>query len=314
MATFMLLRDNHTLANELDLVRDHDLIKRVHQYGIMSPMNPVKNNEDYAQYYTWEGQHDPEAQGLGLVDHGHGPASARSHRMAVGTRDSGEISRRYGRDIPRWLPDTIYNGLWEYAPDFQERSAVAGRRGRDEHRQQRRRPHGSGRWHGHHRMAHEECPINSSAAPLLPQATDMLSRLVSSTRKTGGRPFTRRWQRWPSLTASSKAAPPTRSEYWLRCTLTGKASLERRQHPERYPDGAAGHAVDDRGRQPFHVLGAHGQQDRRQRRQASEDHAHLGRKVEDAPAKAPESPVYPAHGGTERRHGRGVPVERRHGP
>ena len=55
MATFMLMRDNHTLANELDLVRDHDLIKRVHQYGIMSPMNPLKNNEDYAQYYTWEG-------------------------------------------------------------------------------------------------------------------------------------------------------------------------------------------------------------------------------------------------------------------
>jgi hypothetical protein len=55
LATFMLLRDNHTLANELDLVRDHDLIKRVHQYGIMSPMDPVRNNEDYAQYYTWEG-------------------------------------------------------------------------------------------------------------------------------------------------------------------------------------------------------------------------------------------------------------------
>jgi hypothetical protein len=49
-ATFMLLRDNHTLANELDLVRDHDLVKRVHQYGIMRPMNPLQNNEDYAQY------------------------------------------------------------------------------------------------------------------------------------------------------------------------------------------------------------------------------------------------------------------------
>ena len=46
MATMILLRDNHTLANERDLIHDHDLIKRVHQYGIMSPMDPVKNNED----------------------------------------------------------------------------------------------------------------------------------------------------------------------------------------------------------------------------------------------------------------------------
>jgi hypothetical protein len=52
MATVMLLPDIHTLANELDLVRDHDLLKRVHQYGIMSSVNPLKNNEDYAQYYT----------------------------------------------------------------------------------------------------------------------------------------------------------------------------------------------------------------------------------------------------------------------
>ena len=51
----MLMRDNHTLADELDLVRDHDLIKRVHQYGIMRSMNPLENNEDYAQYYTWKG-------------------------------------------------------------------------------------------------------------------------------------------------------------------------------------------------------------------------------------------------------------------
>ena len=37
MATFMLMRDNRTLANEVELVRDHDLIKRVHQYGIRVP-------------------------------------------------------------------------------------------------------------------------------------------------------------------------------------------------------------------------------------------------------------------------------------
>ena len=79
MATMMLMRDNHTLANELDLVRDHDLIKRVHQYGIMSPMNPLREQRGLRAVLHLGGEHDRAARRLGLVDHGHGPASARSH-------------------------------------------------------------------------------------------------------------------------------------------------------------------------------------------------------------------------------------------
>ncbi|MBN2137335.1 MAG: hypothetical protein JW720_05990 [Sedimentisphaerales bacterium] len=117
MATFMLMRDNHTLANELDLVRDHDLIKRVHQYGIMSSMNPVKNNEDYAQYYTWEGNTTVQLDGwawwnMGMV--------LRPHE-AIEWRWGHETPAKYHGDMagyPPTVPDTIYNGLWEYAPDF----------------------------------------------------------------------------------------------------------------------------------------------------------------------------------------------------
>ena len=58
MATMMLLRDNHTLANELDLVRDHDLIKRVHQYGIMSPMNPRQEQRGLRAVLHVGGGHD----------------------------------------------------------------------------------------------------------------------------------------------------------------------------------------------------------------------------------------------------------------
>ena len=47
--SIMLMRDNHTLANELDLVRDHDLIKRVHQYGIMSPMKGTRQVQGVRQ-------------------------------------------------------------------------------------------------------------------------------------------------------------------------------------------------------------------------------------------------------------------------
>ena len=117
MATFMLMRDNHTLANELDLVRDHDLIKRVHQYGIMSPMDPVRNNEDYAQYYTWEGDTTVQLDGwawwtMGMV---------LRPREAIEWRWGHEIPVKYHGDMsgyPPTAPDTIYNGLWEYAPDF----------------------------------------------------------------------------------------------------------------------------------------------------------------------------------------------------
>jgi hypothetical protein len=116
-ATFMLLRDNHTLANELDLVRDHDLVKRVHQYGIMRPMNPVNNNEDYAQYYTWEGETTQKLKGwawwnMGMV--------LRPHE-AIEWRWGHETPMKYYGDMtgyPPIVPDTIYNGLWEYAPDF----------------------------------------------------------------------------------------------------------------------------------------------------------------------------------------------------
>ncbi|UCD51922.1 MAG: hypothetical protein JSW27_04650, partial [Phycisphaerales bacterium] len=121
MATFMLLRDNHTLANELDLVRDHDLIKRVHQYGIMRPMDPIRNNEDYAQYYTWEGDTTVQLDGwawwtMGMVLRPHEAIEWRwGHRTPV----------KYHGDMAGYPPtalDTIYNGLWEYTPDFKNDS------------------------------------------------------------------------------------------------------------------------------------------------------------------------------------------------
>jgi hypothetical protein len=121
MATFMLLRDNHTLANELDLVRDHDLIKRVHQYGIMSPMNPVKNNEDYAQYYTWEGSTTVQLDGWAWWNMG----MVLRPREAIEWRWGHEAPVKYHGDMagyPPMVPDTIYNGVWEYAPDFQNDS------------------------------------------------------------------------------------------------------------------------------------------------------------------------------------------------
>jgi hypothetical protein len=116
MATFMLMRDNHTLANELDLVRDHNLIKRVHQYGIMSPMNPLKN-EDYAQYYTWEGDTTVQLDGWAWWNMG----MVLRPNEAIEWRWGHETKVEYHGDMsgyPPIVPDTIYNGLWEYTPNF----------------------------------------------------------------------------------------------------------------------------------------------------------------------------------------------------
>ncbi|MBM3881551.1 MAG: hypothetical protein FJ387_17810 [Verrucomicrobia bacterium] len=117
MAIFMLLRDNYTLANEIEWVRDHDLIKRVHAYGIMSPMDPLRNNEDYAQYYTWEGNTTVQLDGWAWWNMG----MILRPGEAIEWRWGHETPVKYHGDMtghPPIVPDTIYNGLWEYTPDF----------------------------------------------------------------------------------------------------------------------------------------------------------------------------------------------------
>ena len=255
MATMMLLRDNHTLANELDLIRDHDLIKRVHQYGIMSPMDPVKNNEDYSQYYTWEGETTQKLKGwnwwtMGMV--------LRPHE-AIEWRWGHETPVKYHGDMsgnPPMVPDTIYNGIWEYAPDFKNDAqwragaTVTNITNKDGVLT------ADGRRHRHHRLADESALSIRRRHPGCRRRRLCFRDWFPRSERLGS-PFTRRWRRWRSSTASSKAAPTMANEYWIKCTLTGKASLERRQNQERHPDGAAGHAVHDRGKQPFHLLGAH---------------------------------------------------------
>ena len=112
-----MLRDNHTLANERDLVRDHDLIKRVHQHGILSPADQVRHNEEYAELYTWEGETTQKLKGwcwstMAMV--------LRPHE-ALEWRWGHETPVKFHGDMagdPPMRPDTIANGWWEYVPDF----------------------------------------------------------------------------------------------------------------------------------------------------------------------------------------------------
>jgi hypothetical protein len=107
-----LLRDNHTVACEQDLVRDHDLIKRTHTEGILNPDNRA-TDEWEASIYLFEG---PPAGDRDCF---------RGHSMNMVLRPGEAITWRWGYvsavkyhgEKPRY-PDTVCNGLWEYRPDF----------------------------------------------------------------------------------------------------------------------------------------------------------------------------------------------------
>jgi hypothetical protein len=112
MHSMYLLRDNHTVACEQDLVRDHDLIKRTHTQGILNP--DKRANDDWeASIYLFEG---PPAGDRNCV---------QNTSMNMVLRPGEAITWRWGHASPvkyhgqkPKYPDTICNGLWEYRPDF----------------------------------------------------------------------------------------------------------------------------------------------------------------------------------------------------
>jgi hypothetical protein len=115
MHSMYLLRDNHTVACEQDLVRDHDLIRRSHTQGILNP-DKRANDEWEASIFTFEG---PPAGDRNCV---------QDTSMNMVLRPGEAIVWRWGHrspvkyhgQQPRY-PDTICNGLWEYRPDFSRR-------------------------------------------------------------------------------------------------------------------------------------------------------------------------------------------------
>jgi hypothetical protein len=112
MHAMYLLRDNHTVACEQDLVRDHDLIKRTHTQGVLNPDNRA-TDEWEASIYVFEG---PPAGDRDCF---------RGASMNMVLRPGEAITWRWGHvspvkyhgQEPRY-PDTICNGVWEYRPDF----------------------------------------------------------------------------------------------------------------------------------------------------------------------------------------------------
>ncbi len=113
-----LLRDNHTIASEQDIVRDHDLIKRTHTYGILARDDRLMDEFSAALWVN-------EAPPSGRRD------CLRGHTMSMVLRPGEAITWRWGHLVPckyhgranisSWSQkavDKVCNGLWEYRPDF----------------------------------------------------------------------------------------------------------------------------------------------------------------------------------------------------
>jgi len=110
-----LLRDNKTIAGEADIVRDHDLIKRMHTYG---PLFGDKRNVDEgsAALFYYEGPRRGDW------------AEKCRHRMHFELRPGEKIVWRWSNrkryhgleDIGKWRKSwtKICNGYFEYAPDL----------------------------------------------------------------------------------------------------------------------------------------------------------------------------------------------------
>jgi Putative Ig domain len=121
MHSMYLLRDNRTIACEQDLVRDHDLIRRSHTEGILTPDRRATDERE-ASLYVFDGppQGDRNSVTGTTMNMVLRPGEALTWRW--GHLDPVKC---HGEEKPRY-PDMICNGLWEYRPDFSANRWQAG--------------------------------------------------------------------------------------------------------------------------------------------------------------------------------------------
>ncbi|RJS85136.1 hypothetical protein CW706_02155 [Candidatus Bathyarchaeota archaeon] len=111
---FYLLRDNKTVASEEDIVRDPDLVKRTHVYGILIPDKRLDYSEGAASLYYYEGERKGEKE------------SHIGHKMTITLRPGEALIWRWdnkgkyhGEDPPhKWYRcwSKIHNGKLIYRP------------------------------------------------------------------------------------------------------------------------------------------------------------------------------------------------------
>jgi hypothetical protein len=112
-----LLRDNETVANDVQLARDHDLIKRTHSNGILL-LDTLWDGQGTAALYFTETEITGERSGKADTT------------MNMVLRPGEALVWRWGQCKPLkyhgmlhtmpTYPNVIYNGRWEYRPDLRK--------------------------------------------------------------------------------------------------------------------------------------------------------------------------------------------------
>ncbi len=213
--SLFLLRDNKTVADDQDLVRDHDLIKRAHTMGIM--LTDVRRlDESFAASFA------AEAVVSGNRNCRHGTT------MNMTLRPGEALVWRWGYLSPLKLfgsrtlryPYTICNGLWEYRPDL---SGGLWRKGAVSAENVKSGPDG---------LSAEE---GKDATIIWAVQTPYLVVGGRLEREDTGAQFElsfddKSWQKVDGTNLDSLFPPtgaPPRYSYRLRCQLSGAARLKR---------------------------------------------------------------------------------------
>jgi hypothetical protein len=104
---FYLLRDNSTIADESQVARDHDLVKRTHNYGILR--RDDREMDEFAASLWFQEEPGPPVGDC-----------MKTHTMDMVLRPGEAIVWRWGNhEVNKFhgkLPNlgNIYNGVWEY--------------------------------------------------------------------------------------------------------------------------------------------------------------------------------------------------------
>jgi hypothetical protein len=216
MHSVYLLRDNATVANDVQIARDHDLVKRTHSNGILLVDTQWDGQGTSALYFT---ETEITGERAGKAD----------TTMNMVLRPGEAIVWRWGQWSPLkhhgalytmpTYPNTICNGLWEYRPDLTKQ---AWRQGAATVESIRSGPDG---------LAAEEGKAGSIVWTMRSPYVFVGGRIEAEG--DGARFLIRQdrkpWQELPrgSLDRFFPIVGPPCYKYQVKCELDGKASLKK---------------------------------------------------------------------------------------
>ncbi|MEW6356558.1 MAG: putative Ig domain-containing protein [Planctomycetota bacterium] len=119
-----LLRDNETIADEAEVVRDHDLMKRTHTYGILAG-DDRRTDEFSSSLCVYEGHREGEHRSYG----GHTMHFTLRPGEALEWRwdNVGKMYNRWeGYEVKKYIMDRVCNGRMTYTPKLPEAAKQNG--------------------------------------------------------------------------------------------------------------------------------------------------------------------------------------------